>query len=255
MHFPAIDRHSAKPLLGLSVSYPSPGALERIGPDWDWIWIDAQHGDLDFRDTVTLVRAGHLIGRPCLVRIAAHDPGLIGKILDSGAAGIIAPMVETVGEARLLATAAKFPPMGNRSYGGRRVIDFAGRGFYHTANRDTVLILQIESSTAADAADEMAALEGVDGLFLGPDDLLIRNGLDVDTPKTTESIGVALRKVASACKRHGKLLAGIGATDAMLGLARELKYDLVVGGGDVKFLAAGSTAAAKRVREFFSPPS
>ena len=255
MHFPYINRHPVKPLLGLSVCYPSVGALERIGPDWDWIWIDAQHGDLDFRETVNLVRAGHLIGRPCLVRVDAHDPGLIGRILDTGAAGIIAPMVETLAEARLLVNAAKFPPVGNRSYGGRRVVDIAGRGFYRTANRDTVLILQIESSTAAEAADEMAALKGVDGLFLGPDYFLIRQGLDVDAPKTAETIGDALGKVAAACKRHGKLLVGIGATDAMLGLAREHKYDSVVGGSDVKFLAAGSTAASKRMRDVLSAPT
>jgi len=106
---PFIDRNAPGPLIGLSFMYPSAGALERIGPDWDWIWIDAQHGDLDFRDAANLVRVTTLIGRPGLVRVPAQDPGWVGKLLDAGAAGIIVPMVESVAEAKAMVRAA--PPL------------------------------------------------------------------------------------------------------------------------------------------------
>ena len=233
------------------MAYPSLGALERIGPDWDWIWVDAQHGDLDFRDAANLVRVCDLIQRPVLVRIPHQDPGWIGKILDAGAAGVIVPMIESVEEAKAMITAAKFPPIGNRSYGGRRVIDRSGRSYYKAANRDTLLILQLESNEAVALADTLASLDGVDGLFLGPDDLMIRQGQDVDSPKNRDTIGRQSQAVADSCRKHGKLIVGLGVSDAAMAMAREDGYHLVVGGGDVGFLASGSKAAAQKLRSHF----
>jgi 4-hydroxy-2-oxoheptanedioate aldolase len=251
--FATIDRKSPRPLFGLSIMYPSVGALERIGPDWDWIWIDAQHGDMDYRESVNLVRVTTLIGCPGVVRIPSHDPGWVGKLLDAGAAGIIVPMVENVQEAKAMIAAAKFPPLGNRSYGGRRVVDFQGRGYYKTANQDTVLIIQLESNEAVAQADEIASTAGVDGLFLGPDDLFIRDGKDVDMAKTPETIGKQHKTVAAACRKHGKLLVGHGVNDATLGMAKEYGYDMVIGGGDVTFLAGGSKTASQKMHSFFKP--
>ncbi len=248
---PYLDRSAKHPLLGMCIMYPSAGALERIGPDWDWIWIDAQHGDMDFRDVMNLIRASHLIGRPSLVRVPAHDAGWIGKVLDGGAAGVIVPMIESVAEAKAMVGAAKFPPLGNRSYGGRRIVDFLGRSYYKTANRDTVLILQVESNESVAIVDELAAIEGVDGLFLGPDDLLIRDAQDVDTPKDPATLGRQYEILVDGCRRHGKLSLGHGVTDVAMRMAREYGYNLVMGGGDVNFLANGSKNCAQKLRNFF----
>lgn len=228
--------------------YPAPGILERIGPDWDWIWIDAQHGDLDFREATHFVRACHLIGRPGLVRVPGHDPCWIGKALDAGAAGVIVPLVESVEEARAMVRAAKFPPLGNRSYGGRRVTDTQTRAYYRSANTDTALILQVESSAACSLAGELAALDGVDGLFLGPDDLLIREGHDVNAPKTEETIGWQMRAVAEVCQAHGKWSVCVSVTDATLAMARKYGFRMVVGGSDVGFLASGSKETSAKAR-------
>src|SRR3954468_19114352 len=84
-----------RPLLGLSVMYPSAGALERIGSDWDWIWIDGQHGEMGHEQTLALVRACDLIQRPAVVRVPGHEAGPIGKALDTGAAAVIVPVVDT----------------------------------------------------------------------------------------------------------------------------------------------------------------
>ena len=246
-----IDRNASAPMFGLAVAYPSTGALERIGPDWDWIWLDAQHGDLDFREAADLVRVCDLIHRPALVRVPAQDPGWISKILDAGAAGVIVPMIESIQEAKAMIMAAKFPPLGNRSYGGRRVIDRAGRGYYRSANRDTLLVLQLESNEAVAQAASLAALDGVDGLFLGPDDLMIRQGADVDAPKNRESIGRQSREVAENCRKFDKLVVGLGVSDAGMAIAKEDGYNLIVGGGDVGFLAGGSKAAAQKLRSYF----
>jgi len=232
--------------------YPSPGVIERIGPNWDWIWIDAQHGDLDYRETVTLIRAANLIGKPVLVRPPGQDTGWISRVLDAGAAGVIVPMIESLEEAKAMIQAAKFPPEGNRSYGGRRIIDLLGRTYYKTANRDTVLILQLESDDAVAKAEQLAALEGVDGLFLGPDDLLIRSGQEVETPKNPETIGRQNKAVADACQKYEKLGAGIGVAGPMMQMAKDYGFDLIVGGGDVPFLVGGSKKSADEIRAFFA---
>ncbi len=245
---------TSQPQLGLCVMYPSLGALERIGTDWDWIWIDAQHGDLDFREAAELVRASHFIQRPALMRVPAHDAGWISKALDTGAAGVIVPMIESVEEAKALVRMAKFPPLGNRSYGGRRVIDLQGRAYNQTANRDAALILQLESAEACALADEIASLDGVDGLFLGPDDLLIRKGIDVNAPKDATTIGKELAIVTEACRKHGKKSFCVAAAEPAMQLARELGCNFVVGGSDVGFLAQGSGATSARMRTFFCEP-
>src|SRR5437016_448957 len=144
---------AGKPLLGLSVMYPSPGAVERIGPDWDWIWIDGQHGEMAYEQTLALVRACDLIQRPAVVRVPGHEFGAIGKALDMGAAAVITPCVDTPEQARAIAFAAKFPPLGKRSYGSRRLVDQQGRNYSDAANEDTLLIVQIESPQAIENVD------------------------------------------------------------------------------------------------------
>ena len=249
---PWLNRNSPEPLLGMALSYPSVGAVERIGADWDWLWIDMQHGDMDFRDAVNMIRAATVVGCPGIVRVPGHDPIWVGKVLDAGAAGVIVPQVDSAEEAQAMVRAAKFPPLGNRSYGGRRVGDFLGRDYYKTANADTVLILQVESVEAVVAAPAMAAIDGVDGLFLGPDDLSLREGLDVQAPKTRASIGRQTRVVAECCRQHGKLSVCVGiVSDDALAMAREYGYRMVVGGGDVAFLSGGSKTASDKMRAYF----
>lgn len=252
MKLPFFSKDQPSPLLGLNVMYPAAGIIERIGPDWDWLWIDAQHGDIDAREAVDLVRATHLIQRPGLVRVPSHDASWIGKMLDSGAAGVIVPLVESVDEARAMIQAAKFPPIGNRSYGGRRVIDLQGRAYYKTADQDTLLILQVESSAACAMAEELVSIDGVDGLFLGPDDLLIRDGLDVDSPKNVETIGRQMKSVAEACRKWNKWSVCVGISDSAREMARDLGFRLVVSAGDVMFLASGSTAQSEKTRSYFA---
>ena len=242
---PYIDRNSPRPLFGLSLSYPAPGIIERIGAAWDWFWIDCQHGELEYSDAVGLVKAAQLIGVPPIVRIPGIDPSWAARILDVGAAGVIVPMVESLAEARAMISATKFPPVGNRSFGGLRVATRAGADYYKTANRDTVLILQLESNEAVALADQLAALEGVDGLFLGPDDLVIRNGMEAKNPKDMAAIGRQSEIVAKACRRHGKLNVGIAGNEVGIGMAKHFKHDLVVGAGEFVLL---QTASAQRVQ-------
>ncbi|HEV2294754.1 MAG TPA: aldolase/citrate lyase family protein [Tepidisphaeraceae bacterium] len=235
-------------MLGLAVSYPSPGMIERIAADWDWIWIDAQHGELGYQDVLALVRACDLVKRPAMLRVAGHEFSEIGRALDTGAAGVIVPCVDTAEQARAIARAAKFPPLGNRSYGGRRVVDVTGRAYSDTANADTMLIVQIESPQGLANADAIAATPGVDALFLGPDDMLLRRGVAMDVPRTPEMLRQVMQTVIDACRRHGKrgVMVGVGA--AMLDACVAMGFTMVVSGADAMFLTNGSKAASTEAR-------
>ncbi len=229
---------SGVPQLGLSVMYPGPGVIERIGADWDWMWIDGQHGQLGYSEILGLIRACDLVQRPAIVRVPGHEFGPIGLALDAGAAGIIAPCVN----------AAKFPPLGKRSYGGRRPIDRLGRTYSDNANEEVLLVAQIETPEAIQNVEAIAAVPGVDALFLGPDDLMLRRGHSMTAPRSKETLGRDMELVANACRKHGKFSVMVGVGDEMLRHCASLGYNMIVSGSDVLFLAAGSKRAASDAR-------
>lgn len=228
--------------------YPAPGIVERIGPDWDWIWLDGQHGQLGgYTEMLAMVRACNLIQRPAFVRIPGQDPSWISLALDMNADAVIVPQVDSAEEAAKMVQSAKFPPLGDRSYGGRRPIDFKGRTYCEQANGETLLVCQIESLEALQNADAIAAVPGVDALFLGPDDLFLRKGAPMDAPRDEAMLADALRTVVEACRAHGKKSITVGTGPLFPAIAR-YGFDYLVGGGDVPFLAGASKTASDQAR-------
>jgi len=246
------DQLSQSPQLGLCIMYPAPGVIERIASEWDWVWIDGQHGELGYSDILAIVRACHYVSRPAFVRVPGHDFGAIGKALDTGAEGVIVPCVDTPEQAAAIVQAAKFAPLGNRSYGGRRVVDIRGRNYSQTANDDVILAVQIESPQAIENADAIAALPGVDALFLGPDDVLLRRGIAPDAPRNPETLGADMKAVMDACRKHGKFGIMVGFGAEMLQECISQGYSMIVSGGDVAFLASGSKQASEAARAIIS---
>lgn len=242
----------SQPQLGVCIMYPSPGVVERIGADWDWIWLDGQHGQLGYSETLNLVRACDLVQRPAFVRVPGHDAGAIGLALDTGAAGVIVPCVNAAEQAQQLVLAAKFHPLGDRSYGGRRPIDLHGRNYSDTANEDVLLIAQIETPRAIENVETIAAIPGIDALFLGPDDLLMRRGYEMNAPRNRANLGDDMQRVIEACRANHKFGVIVAAGAEMLDLALELGFSMIVAGGDVPFLANGSKQAAEVARRAIS---
>lgn len=235
--------------LGFCSTYAYPGIIERVGRDWDWIWLDGQHGALAGYDAMlSMVRACNYVGVPAYVRVPTNDPAWIGLALDMNADAVIVPQVDSVADAVKAVRAGKFPPLGNRSYGGRRVIDVHGREYSNDANHRTRVICQIESTEAVDQVAEIAAVDGVDGLFFGPDDWGMRQGMKMTAPDLSR-VGEAVRKVASACRAAGKdcFAPGMGA-EASAAMAKA-GVNYIVGGSDGAFLAISSKNASAASRE------
>ena len=109
--------------LGFGLGLPAAAIIEHACGGWDWLWIDGQHGQHDYRSMLECVRAADACDIAPIVRVPGHDYGTIGRVLDMRPAGIMVPMIDTAEDARAVVDAVRFPPLGKRSYGGRRSID------------------------------------------------------------------------------------------------------------------------------------
>ena len=229
--------------LGLCVQFPVAGIIECMSDGWDWLWIDGQHGQHDYRSVLECVRVADYCGIAPVVRVPGHEYGLIGPAMDMRPAGIMVPMINSVQEASAVVNAVRFPPLGRRSYGGRRVIDLGGREYYKTADDDTILIAQIETQQAVDNVEAIAAVEGVDVLFFSPDDIKVGLGIPVNTALTdSDKLAAAMKQVITAAKNAGKAGGCVAPTPATIKMAAELGFSLIVGGGDVPMLREASPA-------------
>ena len=239
-----------KPMLGFCSMTASPSIIERIGPDWDWCWIDAQHGEWGVHNAVQAVRACNQAGIFSLVRVPGQEPGMIGKVLDTACDAVMAPMVDSREQAEAVVEAARFAPLGRRSYGGRRPVDLYGRAYSHAGRPQPLVVCQIESPTALTNLDDIAATEGVEALFFGPDDVAMARGMPMDVPRPEGCFDAELEAVAEAAARHGKIAAGVFRSEDAFKQAINLGYRLVVCTGDIPMLADGSRSMAfERRRE------
>lgn len=238
-------------LFGLNHTYPAPGILEIMVPGWDIIWIDGQHGQFGYSELLAAVRTCDLMGVASMVRVPGHEPGILGPVADMAPAAILVPMVNSAAEAQAIVRALRFPPLGERSYGGRRIADLYG-GSYPTST-DLVIVLQIETPEGLNECEAIAAVPGVDALFLGPDDMKLRFGLPLETPLYgNERLKDAAVRTAAVAKAAGKYAALPAVTKDNIAQSRALGYQMFFGGSDVGFIRAVAPATLRGLREAVS---
>lgn len=184
-------------LLNAWLTLNSPFLIEMIGEaGFDCITIDQQHGLGGNETLLQCLTAARSAGVPSIVRVAENDFGLIGRALDAGAQAIMCPMIDTIEDAEAFVQAVKFPPRGKRSWGPYRArLDFEG-DYFTTANDFTIACPQIETKGALDALDEILAMDGVDMVCFGPNDLSVAltGRLDIHAPEIKEALKLVLRK-------------------------------------------------------------
>jgi 4-hydroxy-2-oxoheptanedioate aldolase len=169
---------------------------------WDSITVDMQHGVQDYLSCVACFQGMHPHPVTPMVRVPWNEPGIIGKVLDAGAYGVICPMVNTPEEARALVQYCKYPPHGTRSNGPIRAGLYGEGGSYQkTANDEILVIPMIETKQALENLDAIASVPGVDVLLIGPSDLSIE--LDVPLDYACDTYQRALDKIAAAAAKHG----------------------------------------------------
>jgi 4-hydroxy-2-oxoheptanedioate aldolase len=192
-------------IVGIWQHFPLPMISRLLGRQgWDWVVLDMQHSA---SNTETAYECLHVLrdaGTRPIARTNIAAPSEVQRALDLGALGVVVPMVNSAREARELARAAKYPPLGARSFGS----DMAwheGADYYERANDETLLLVQVEHIDSVNEVELIMATPGVDGCFIGPTDLALSMGLSRHDYENHPDHRAAIARTLAACHAHGKL--------------------------------------------------
>lgn len=223
---------------------------------YDCIWLDLEHRAIDFRELQALMAHFRLYDIDCLLRPPTLEKTGLYRYLEEGAAGLMIPHVSTAEKARDLVKAVKFPPLGDRG------LDNAGFDsdfrinpnsfeYCEWANRETYLVLQIETPEAVENVEEIAAVPGVDLLFVGPGDLGLRYHLAGDTDGAM--LEAAIVRVAAAAKANGIAWGMPAGTAEDMKKRRDQGAQLLANCGDFGFLRDGLLNSSAMFDEIENP--
>jgi 2,4-dihydroxyhept-2-ene-1,7-dioic acid aldolase len=232
---------------GTWVKLPTVDSVELVArAGFDFVVIDMEHAPLDAGVVHQLIGAAVGCRVPALVRVPDRGPATIARVLDSGAAGVLVPHVDTVEDARAMVAAGRFPPHGTRGYGptvraGGWGTDAVG---YRESGEQVAVIPQLESREAVEAVRDIGAVDGLGALFVGPADLSVATGLAGNSAEFT----ALLDEVEAAAKQ---LRVPIGtATGADPATARSLaqRYDFMMLSNDATMLGQAAAGLLGAVR-------
>ncbi|WP_234988094.1 HpcH/HpaI aldolase/citrate lyase family protein [Demequina sp. NBRC 110056] len=235
-----------RPLAGMWVCSGSPVIAEICaGGGLDWLLIDMEHGPNGLESVLAQLQAVAAYPVTPVVRVPANDPVTLKQLLDLGAQNILVPMVSSADEARAAVEAVHYPPRGRRGVGSalarsarwNRVPNYLADASSHVS-----LFVQVETADAVAAAREIAAVDGVDGVFVGPSDLAASMGLlgQQTHPDVTAAVGRAF----SAVREVGTPV-GVNAFDPAVARSyADAGAAFILVGADVAMLARGSEALA-----------
>ncbi|MEK1933996.1 MAG: aldolase/citrate lyase family protein [Pararhizobium sp.] len=219
---------------------------------YDSISIDVQHGALDYGSVLPMFQAMRASGVVPMARVPWLEPGIIMKVLDAGAYGVICPMVNTAEQAAEFVSYMRYPPHGQRSFGPTRVSFAAGANYAGEANDEILAFAMIETKQAMANLDAIAATPGLDGIYVGPADLTfslmdgtLTPGFDREEPEMIE----ALQRIVAACKANGIRAALHCGTADYAARAIGWGFDMTTVSGDSRLLAAAAAASVGRFRE------
>ena len=202
---------------------------------FDNIWLDLEHRAMTDREVQAILALCHQYDIDCMVRAPTRELTKLYRYLEDGAAGLMMPLIADAAEAQHIVNSIKYPPLGNRGLDGAGLDgDFGlvvwneGSTYIDDANRETFVVIQIETPQALANADSIAAVDGVDALFVGPADLGLRLAQQPDGP----DLETAITQVAAAAKRHGKAWGMPAGPADILAKRRSQGAQLLVSGGD-----------------------
>jgi 2-keto-3-deoxy-L-rhamnonate aldolase RhmA len=220
---------------------------------YDWLFIDCEHSSMDLDTAAQISAASLAVGVTPVVRVPGVEHWHASRILDNGAQGIVVPHVDDAAQAKRVANACRFPPVGHRSMGGGlQQLGFAPMPVGEAArivNEETLVVVMIESPQGVANCDEIAAVAGIDALLIGTNDLCFEMGIpgQFNDPKVAD----AYNRVIAACRKHGKF-AGMGGMYTAELLERHIRMgvQLILSGSDFSLLMQAGTARASLVHGF-----
>jgi 4-hydroxy-2-oxoheptanedioate aldolase len=235
--------------LGAWLSLREPLLAEvAAGSGYDYVCVDMQHGLADFEQTVSLLHAVARTPAIPIVRVPWNEQGIIGRVLDAGALGVIIPMVNSPEEARRAVASCRYAPDGARSFGPLTAGVRHGGTYVAKANEIVACIPMIETRQAVESIDDILAVEGIDAVYVGPADLSLTYGLPPAMDNPGEPFDGALATVIDACTRHG-VVPGIHTSAALAEKRYKAGFRMMTVGGDLGGVMQALRADAKTARD------
>ena len=210
--------------------------------NWDSLTVDMQHGLIGYADATAMLAAISTTETTPLVRVPWLEEGIVMKMLDAGAHGIICPMVNTPDDAARLVSASRYPTLGARSFGPIRASLSGGDDYHKRANDDVLVIAMIETKQALGNVDAILSTPGISGAYIGPADLACSLGCEISFAPTAKPVVNAIAQILAAAKKHG-VVAGVHTGSAAYARAMLDKgFDLATIMSDARLMAAGAEA-------------
>jgi 2-dehydro-3-deoxyglucarate aldolase len=237
------------PPLGTWIMSASPIVAEAVGcAGFDWGVIDMEHTPLDMMGVLHMLQALSSTRMVPLLRVPSNDTVTVKRVLDAGAATLLFPCVQNADEAALAVASTRYPPEGHRAIAGMsRASRYATVPNYTaTANRSIGVIVQLETIDAVDRLAEIAGVEGVDALFIGPADLSASMG-HVGQP-THPAVVDRMAQAVRHAKECGKPIGTLGASPENVAQYRAVGFDYVAIASDLGLLMRGAQAALAALR-------
>ena len=241
---------------GLWLGLPDNSVAEIVASaGFDWLLIDAEHAPFDLRTILAHLQAIAPYDVAPIVRPVEGDTALLKQMLDIGAQTLLIPMVEDAEQAKALVRAVRYPPEGIRGLGtslARAACWNGTPGYLKKANDEICLLVQVETENALNHLDEIIAVDGVDGVFIGPSDLSASMGYigDAGNPVVVEAISEGLKKIRAAGKYAGLLSLDPALSQTYI----EAGANFVGAGVDTLLLANAARALAKKLKGEDSAP-
>ena len=221
---------------------------------WDTVTVDMQHGVQDYLSMVQCFQAMQAHPVTPLVRVPWNEPGIIGKVLDGGAMGVICPMVNNAAEAKALADACLYPPMGKRSNGPIRAAMYGEASDYQkTANDEILVIPMIETREGIDNIEEILQVPGISGIYIGPSDMGLSLGMIPILDREEPNILAIYEKLLASCKKHGKFAGLHNGSAAYASRMIGMGFQLVTIANDSGLMAKAAKEAVAAVRSSNQP--
>ncbi|MHA1157436.1 MAG: HpcH/HpaI aldolase family protein [Alphaproteobacteria bacterium] len=219
---------------------------------YDSVTVDTQHGVVDYQSVVTMFQAMRASGVTPMARVPWLDAGIIMKMLDAGAYGVICPMINSRREAEKLVSYVRYAPVGVRSFGPTRANISAGAGYAEEANDQILCFAMVETAEAMGNLVDIVTTPGLDAVYIGPADLTLSlaggrltPAFDREEPEMIE----AIRKIADAAREAGIRAALHTGSADYAARAIGWGFDLVTISNDVRLLAGAAGASVARARE------
>ncbi|MEQ8823918.1 MAG: aldolase/citrate lyase family protein [Filomicrobium sp.] len=220
---------------------------------YDSLTIDLQHGAMAYDTAFSMLQAISTTDTVPMARVPWHDPGIMMKLIDAGAYGLICPMVNSAEIAKQFVAACRYPPAGHRSFGPNRATLYSGAGssaaYAAAADNEILLFAMIETQAGLDNLSEITSVDGLDGVYIGPGDLSLALGAKPSMAPTDSKVLNAMENIRTAAHSVGKFVAVHTDGPATARKRFSEGFQLCTLQNDVRLLADGAKAQVQAARE------